>query len=51
MGKEFVGAAGLFENSPGKRRIAPPGFEPGSNGPKPLMIGRYTTGLREWMLG
>lgn len=26
--------------------IAPPGFEPRSQGPKPRMIGRYTTGLR-----
>ncbi len=26
-------------------KIALPGFEPGSQGPEPCMIGRYTTGL------
>ncbi len=25
--------------------VAPPGFEPGSGGPEPPMLGRYTTGL------
>ena len=27
--------------------IAPPGFEPGSPGPEPGVLGRYTTGLHD----
>jgi hypothetical protein len=26
--------------------VAPPGLEPGSSGPEPLMLDRYTTGLQ-----
>ncbi len=28
-----------------RKKIAPPGFEPGSQDPESRMIGRYTTGL------
>ena len=27
------------------RKVAPPGFEPGSRGPEPRMMDRYTKGL------
>lgn len=32
-------------NPPMIREVAPPGFEPGSSGPKPDILDRYTTGL------
>ena len=38
--------SGLFFNSAYFVMVVPPGFEPGSPGPKPEMMDHYTTGLR-----
>gem|GEM_PF-2738279 len=35
----------LVEVCEGNGMVARPGFEPGSRGPEPRMLGRYTTGL------
>ena len=35
--KKYIFALGKY--------IAPPGFEPGSTGPEPMILDRYTTGL------
>ena len=39
VAEEYIGATVTY-------LVVPPGFEPGSPGPKPEMMDHYTTGLR-----